>query len=123
MPIDMLTSTYKRFLVARSSSFTVQKGGKGKGKASKFKARWLPQEAPRALDEAEFDLFLPVYGGMPASPLVSTVRGVFGVLELLPWVGGGGGARRGLAAVGLGLLQFLSSFHGTRGECEEDDDW
>ncbi len=58
MPIDMLTSNYKRFLVARSPSFTVQKGGKGKGKASKFKARWLPQEAPRALEEAEFDLLM-----------------------------------------------------------------
>ncbi len=58
MPIDMLTSTYKRFLVARSSSFIVQKGGKGKGKASKFKARWLPQEAPRAPEEAEFDLLM-----------------------------------------------------------------
>ena len=56
MPIDMLTSTYKRFLMARSSSFTVQKGGKGKGKANKFKAGWLPQEAPRAIEEAEFNL-------------------------------------------------------------------
>ena len=44
--------------MARSSSFTVQKGGKGKGKASKFKARWLPQEAPSALEEAEFDLLM-----------------------------------------------------------------
>ena len=68
-------------------------------------------------------MFSPVYGGMPMSPLVSTVRGVLGGLELLPWVGGNGGARMGLAAVGLGLLQFLSSFHGTRGEWEEDDDW
>jgi hypothetical protein len=67
-------------------------------------------------------MFSPVYGGMPASPLVSTVRGVFEGLELLPGVGGGGGARRGLEVVGLGLLQFLSSFHGTRGEWEEDDD-
>jgi hypothetical protein len=58
MPIDMLTSTYKRFLMARSSSFTVQKGGKGKGKASKFKARWLPQEAPRAIEEADFNLLI-----------------------------------------------------------------
>ncbi len=67
-------------------------------------------------------MFSPVYGGMPASPLVSTVRGVFGGLELLPWVGGGGGARRGQEAAGLGLLQFLSSFHGTRGEWEEEND-
>jgi len=58
VPIDMLTSTYKKFLVARSSSFTVQKGGKGKGKASKFKARWLPQETPRVPEEAEFDLLM-----------------------------------------------------------------
>jgi hypothetical protein len=58
MPIDMLTSTYKRFLMARSSSFTVQKGGKGKGKPSKFKARWLPQEAPRATEEVDFDLVM-----------------------------------------------------------------
>jgi hypothetical protein len=57
VPIDILTSTYKKFLVARSS-FTVQKGGKGKGKASKFKAKWLPQEAPRAPEEAEFDLLM-----------------------------------------------------------------
>jgi hypothetical protein len=58
MPIGMLSSTYKRFLAARSSSFTVQKGGKGKGKASKFKARWLTQEAPRAIEEVEFDLLM-----------------------------------------------------------------
>jgi hypothetical protein len=58
VPIDMLTSTYKKFLVARSSSFTVQKGGKGKGKASKFKARWLPQETPRVPEETEFDLLM-----------------------------------------------------------------
>jgi hypothetical protein len=58
VPIDILTSTYKKFLVARSSSFTVQKGGKGKGKASKFKAKWLPQETPRVPEEAEFDLLM-----------------------------------------------------------------
>jgi hypothetical protein len=58
VPIDMLSSTYKRFLVARSSSFTVQKGGKGKSKANKFKARWLTQEAPRAIEEVEFDLLM-----------------------------------------------------------------
>jgi hypothetical protein len=57
VPIDMLTSTYKKFLVARSS-FTVQKGGKGTGKASKFKAKWLPQETPRVPEEAEFDLLM-----------------------------------------------------------------
>ena len=77
-----------------------------------------------ASDRVYKRMFSPVYGGMPmpASPLVSTVRGVFGGLELLPWVGGNSGARRGLASVGLGLLQFVSSFHGTRGEWEEDDD-
>jgi hypothetical protein len=59
---------------------------------------------------------------MPTSALVSTVKGVWGGLELLPWLGGIGGARRGLATAGLGLVQFLSSFHGTRGEGEEEDD-
>jgi hypothetical protein len=48
LPIDMLSSTYKRFL----------KGGKGKGKTSKVKPRWLPQEAPRAIEDAEFDLLM-----------------------------------------------------------------
>jgi hypothetical protein len=61
-------------------------------------------------------MFSPVYCGMATSPLVSTVRGVWGRLELLPWLGGRGGARRGLAAGGLGL------FHGTRGEGDEEDD-
>ncbi len=58
MTIDMLTSTYKRLLMARSSSFTVQKSGKGKSKANKLKVRWLTQEAPRAIEEAEFDLLM-----------------------------------------------------------------
>jgi hypothetical protein len=50
MPIDMLFSTYKRFLAKRSSSYVVtHKGGKGKSKGAKVKARWLPQEAPLPL--------------------------------------------------------------------------
>ena len=44
----MLSLTYKRFL----------KGGRGKGKASKVKPRWLPQGAPRAIEEAELDLLM-----------------------------------------------------------------
>jgi hypothetical protein len=58
MPIDMLSSTYKRFLARRASYVVPRKGGKGKGKAVKVKPRWLPQEAPRAIEEAEFDLWL-----------------------------------------------------------------
>ena len=58
MPIDMLSSTYKRSLARRASYVVPRKGGKGKGKAVKVKPRWLPQEAPRAIEEAEFDLWL-----------------------------------------------------------------
>jgi hypothetical protein len=58
MPIDMLSSTYKRFLATRASHVVPHKGGKVKGKAVKVKARWLPQEAPCAIEEAEFDLLM-----------------------------------------------------------------
>ncbi len=58
MPIDMLSTTYKKFVTKRASYVVPHKGGKGKGKAVKFKARWLPQEAPRAIEEAEFDLLM-----------------------------------------------------------------
>ncbi len=58
MPIDMLSSTYKRFLATRASYVVAHKGGKGKGKAVKVKARWLPQEAPRAIEEAEINLLM-----------------------------------------------------------------
>jgi hypothetical protein len=53
LPVEALSSAYRKFLNA-NSSFVVQtfgKGGKGKGKGGKFraqegksKARWLPQE-------------------------------------------------------------------------------
>ena len=58
IPSDVMASTYKKSLAARSSSFTVQKSGKGKGKAGKFKAKWLPQDAQRVPEEAEFDLLM-----------------------------------------------------------------
>jgi hypothetical protein len=54
----MLSSTYKRFLTRRASYVVPRKGGKVKGKAVKVKPRWLPQEAPRAIEEAEFDLLM-----------------------------------------------------------------
>jgi hypothetical protein len=38
MPIDMLSSTYKRFLAKRTSYAVTHKGGKGKGKGAKVKA-------------------------------------------------------------------------------------
>ncbi len=58
LPIDMLSSTYKRFLTKRASYVAPRKGGKGKGKPGKVKPKWLPQEAPRAIEEAEFDLLM-----------------------------------------------------------------
>ncbi len=58
LPIDMLSSTYKRFLNRRASYVVPHEGGKGKSKAVKVKPRWLPQEAPRAIEEAEFDLLM-----------------------------------------------------------------
>jgi hypothetical protein len=53
----MLSSIYKRFFTRRASYVVPRKGGKGKGKSGgvKVKPRWLPQEAPRAIEEAEFD--------------------------------------------------------------------
>jgi hypothetical protein len=54
----MLYSTYKRFLAKRASYVVTHKGGKGKGKGAKVKPRWLPQEAQRAIEEAEFDLLM-----------------------------------------------------------------
>jgi hypothetical protein len=42
----------------RASYVVAHKGGKGKGKTVKVKARWLPQETPRAIEEAEFDLLM-----------------------------------------------------------------
>ncbi len=54
----MLSSTYKRLLTRRASYVVPRKGGKGKGKPVKVKPRWLPQEAPRAIEEAEFDLLM-----------------------------------------------------------------
>jgi hypothetical protein len=50
MPIDMLSSTYKRFLTKRASYVVPHKGGKGKGKSAKVRARWLPQDATRAIE-------------------------------------------------------------------------
>jgi hypothetical protein len=58
LPIDILSSTYKRFLTRRASYVVPRKDGKGKGKPVKVKPRWLPQEAPRAIEEAEFDLLM-----------------------------------------------------------------
>jgi hypothetical protein len=58
MPIDMLSSTYKRFFTKRASYVVAHKGGRGKGKGAKVKVRQLPQEAPRAIEEAEFDLLM-----------------------------------------------------------------
>jgi hypothetical protein len=58
MPIDMLSSTYKRLLAKRASYVVTHKGGKGKSKGARVKPRWLPQEAPRAIEEAEFDLLM-----------------------------------------------------------------
>jgi hypothetical protein len=41
MPIDMLSSTGKRFLTKRASYVVPYKSGRGKGKCAKVKARWL----------------------------------------------------------------------------------
>jgi hypothetical protein len=58
IPIGILSSTYKRFLVKRVSFVVTHKGDKGKGKGAKVKPRWVPQEAPRAIEEVEFDLLM-----------------------------------------------------------------
>ena len=76
LPVDALSSAYKKFL-SQDSSFFVQttsyKGGKGKGKGGKsrapegkLKARWLPQEA------TSFDLLM-----LPHPDLVNREDGTY----------------------------------------------
>ncbi len=76
LPVEALSSTYKKFLNA-DNSFVVQttsyKGGKGKGKGGKLrtqegksKARWLPQEP------TSFDLLM-----LPLPDLVNREDGTY----------------------------------------------
>jgi hypothetical protein len=76
LPVDALSSAYRKFL-NQDSSFSVQtisyKGGKGKGKGGKpralegkLKAKWLPQEA------TSFDLLM-----LPHPDLVNREDGTY----------------------------------------------